>query len=163
MTFPSLILKYAILLPFFSCLLFPPSAISQIYKWTDENGNVHFADSPPPGVKVNKIQEEPSQSKNQGNPSASPEQRMAGKREYRDIQVTIYTASWCPYCKRAKEYLNSLNVKYMEYDVEKDKDKAAEFRSKGGNGVPLVDIEGIIIKGYSPSGIKAALESKRGK
>ena len=86
---------------------------------------------------------------------------MAEKRDYRDIQVKIYTTSWCPYCKQAKEYLNSLKVNYTEYDIEKDADKAAEFKSKGGGGVPLVDIEGIIIKGYSIASIKSALDTRK--
>ena len=25
------------------------SAVAQVYKWTDENGNVHFGTQPPPG------------------------------------------------------------------------------------------------------------------
>ena len=25
------------------------SAVAQVYKWTDENGNVHFGNQPPPG------------------------------------------------------------------------------------------------------------------
>lgn len=145
---------------FFSFPLASP-AISQVYKWTDENGNFHFTDAPPPGVKAQKIAEDPSEPPPPARLAPVPVSRMSGKRDYSDIKVTIYTTSWCPYCKRAKEYLDSLNVNYTEYDIEKDKDKAAEFRSKGGRGVPLVDIEGIILKGYSPASIKSALDSKR--
>lgn len=36
--------------------------------------------------------------------------------------VTIYTTTYCPYCKRAKSLLDSLNVPYEEINVENDPD-----------------------------------------
>ncbi len=68
----------------------------------------------------------------------------------------------CGYCKKAREYLNSLGVNLVEYNVEKDREKAVESHRKGGRGVPVIDIEGTIIRGYSPGRIKETLEKKRG-
>ena len=36
----------AMIVTFTLCLAAGPSAASEIYKWTDENGNVHFGDKP---------------------------------------------------------------------------------------------------------------------
>lgn len=73
----------------------------------------------------------------------------------------MYKTEWCPYCKKAREYISSLGVTLVEYDIEQDKSKAEEMHSKGGNGVPLIDVEGIVIKGFSAAAIKAAVEKKR--
>jgi glutaredoxin len=83
------------------------------------------------------------------------------QRTYADIKVGLYKTEWCPYCKQAREYINSLGVTLVEYDVEQDKTKAEEMHSKGGNGVPLIDVEGIIIRGFSAKAIKAAVEKKK--
>jgi len=124
-----------------------PNASSQIYKWTDENGNVRFSDSPPAGVKVQKVQGDYGRSK-------------AEKGENRNVKVIMYMTDWCPYCRKAREYLQSLKVDLVEYNVEKDRQKAAEFKTKGGTGVPLIEVEGIMIKGYNQDSIKSAVEEK---
>lgn len=36
---------------FAALLLFSIPAFAQVYKWTDENGNVHFGNQPPPGER----------------------------------------------------------------------------------------------------------------
>jgi glutaredoxin len=85
-------------------------------------------------------------------------------RSYSDITVIMYMTDWCPYCTKAREYIKSLGVRLVEYNVERDKDKALESRQKAGRkGVPVIDVEGIIIPGYSPQAIKAAVEERRNK
>jgi glutaredoxin len=71
--------------------------------------------------------------------------------------------SWCPYCVKAREYLRSLDVNLIEYNIERDKSKRDEMLGKSGGsiGVPLVDIEGIIIRGYNPDAFQAAIEIRR--
>jgi glutaredoxin len=51
----------------------------------------------------------------------------------------------------------------MEYDVEKDKSKNQEklLKSGGKKGVPLIDVEGIIVYGFSMDQIKTAVEERR--
>jgi glutaredoxin 3 len=75
----------------------------------------------------------------------------------------IYMTSWCPYCVKARNYLLSLDVNLVEYNIERDKSKRDEMLSKGGGstGVPLTDIEGIIIRGYNPDALKEAIERRR--
>ncbi len=76
--------------------------------------------------------------------------------------MILYTTEWCFYCRRAREHLKSLGVNLVEYDVEKDKSKEAERRKKGGgNGVPVIDVEGIILRGYNADNIKTAVEKRR--
>ena len=74
----------------------------------------------------------------------------------------MYMTSWCPYCEKARKYINSLGVRLTEYDIDKDKRKNDEMLGKSGHrGVPVIDVEGIVIKGFTPDGIKQAVETKR--
>ncbi len=96
-------------------------------------------------------------------PSRSNPETTSVGRPYRDINVTMYMTAWCPYCTKAREYLRSLGVNLIEYNVETDRDRGKEMlqKSGGSKGVPLIDIEGIILGGYSQSAIKDAIERRR--
>lgn len=84
------------------------------------------------------------------------------ERPYSEIKVIMYMTDWCPYCVKAREYIKSLGVQLVEYNIERDRDKAQEsMRKSGRKGVPVIDVEGIIIPGYSPELIKKAVEAKR--
>lgn len=87
----------------------------------------------------------------------------AQTKSYGDIDVILYSTDWCPQCKKAKAYLDSLGVSLVEYDVDDDEAKRAEMleKSKGSRGVPLIDVEGIIIRGNNQVAIKKAVEKKR--
>ena len=51
----------------------------------------------------------------------------------------------------------------VEYNIDKDKSKREEMliKSGGSRGVPLIDIEGIIVRGYGESAIKEGVEKRR--
>jgi len=137
------------------CWTSPGSA--QIYKWRDKDGSIRFSDTPPPpGVEAEtmKMRETPKE--------ATPK-RPGEKRAYGEIQVIMYMTDWCPYCRKAREYLNSLGVTLTEYNVDREKSREEERIRKagGGSGVPVIDVEGIIIRGFNPDRIKAAVEKQR--
>lgn len=73
----------------------------------------------------------------------------------------MYIADWCGYCKQARQYIRSLGACLIEYNIDKEPDKKDEMRRKSGGttSVPLIDIDGTIIRGYSQPAIKAALDS----
>ncbi len=56
--------------------------------------------------------------------------------------------------------MRSLGVDPVEYNIDRDKGRREELRQKtgGGTGVPLIDIEGTLIRGYNPDAIQAALD-----
>ena len=57
--------------------------------------------------------------------------------------VTIYSASWCAFCHAAKDYMDSISVKYEDKDVDSDKALAQESIDKSGQmGIPVLDIAG---------------------
>jgi glutaredoxin-like YruB-family protein len=74
-------------------------------------------------------------------------------------KIIIYTTSSCPWCQATKEFLKKQNYTYEERNVETNPQWANEMVEKSGQyGVPVIDIEGKIIIGFSPEEISAALQ-----
>ena len=72
-------------------------------------------------------------------------------------KVVIYTTSWCPACKAAKQYLNEKGISYQEIDVEKSPDGRQAFQHLGGTGVPLIVVGDKTMTGFNPSALDAML------
>src|SRR4030066_144033 len=117
---------------FFIFLSPASSAVSgEIYKWRDKDGNIVFSDTPPPpGVdaEIKEFKEESTEKpKTKGNFPKPSIERVEERRPYRNINVIMYMTAWCPYCVKAREYLRSLDVNFIEHNIEKDKDKRDEM------------------------------------
>ncbi|OGW41870.1 MAG: hypothetical protein A2010_13665 [Nitrospirae bacterium GWD2_57_9] len=91
--------------------------------------------------------------------------RKEPTRAYGAVDVILYETSWCPYCTKARELLQDMGVSLVRYDIEKDEGKRAEMLAKSGGsrGVPVIDVEGIILRGYSADAIRSAVERQRRK
>ncbi len=74
--------------------------------------------------------------------------------------VILYATSWCGYCKRTRAFFSENNIKYTEYDVEKSEVGRQQYEALGGQGVPVVDIKGTVIFGYSVKKMKTILQEK---
>lgn len=76
--------------------------------------------------------------------------------------VTIYSATWCAFCHTAKQYLDKLNVKYVDKDVESSREIAQEAMTKSHQtGIPVLDINGTIIIGFDRPKIDEALKNAK--
>jgi glutaredoxin len=79
------------------------------------------------------------------------------------LTVIIYGASWCGPCHEAAEHLKKKGVPYVMKDIEQTPGAAAEMQDKlrragrGGGSIPVIDVRGQIIVGYSPGAIDQAL------
>jgi glutaredoxin-like YruB-family protein len=72
-------------------------------------------------------------------------------------EIVIYSTSWCPACKHAKQYFTSRNIPFRELDVEKSPEARAEFQRLGGQGVPLIMIKGEKVSGFDQQRIEQLL------
>jgi len=89
-------------------------------------------------------------SKKSTKPSAKT---SSGKR-----RVIIYSTKTCPWCKKTKEFLKANKVSFTTKDVGSSKKNAQEmFKKSGQQGVPVTDINGTIITGFSEGKLKRAL------
>lgn len=68
-------------------------------------------------------------------------------------RIVLYSVSWCPHCKEAKEYLTSHNIPFINKDVELDDDYKQELIEKyKTGGVPLIVFgkDEKVMKGFNP-------------
>ena len=72
--------------------------------------------------------------------------------------VKVYSTPTCPWCIRAKQFLQENNVVFENIDVSSNENAVEELKKKSGQmGVPVLDIEGQIIVGFDQEKIKVAL------
>ena len=77
-------------------------------------------------------------------------------------KVIIYSTDWCAFCKQAEKFLDSKDVAWVDYDIEKDQQAHDELMDKiGGNlrGVPVIDVDGEIILGFDRTKLTAAIKN----
>lgn len=76
--------------------------------------------------------------------------------------ITMYSASWCGVCRKARAFMDAEGIAYVEKDIEKDPGAQAELRKKAqaagiqANGVPVFDIGGKLMSGFDPDALKQA-------
>lgn len=140
------------------------TAPAEIYKWVDDKGEMHISDSPPPGAKpAGKIEVYKDGQEDSLGTAAAPVKKKEEARQTverkKKADVVLYTTSWCPYCRKARDYLRSRGIDFIEYDIEKDKEAAVRKRqldSRGG--VPFAIINGRSISGFSAPAYERALQ-----
>jgi len=173
-------------LAFLALVLVSGTSSAQMYKWVDENGVVHFSDSPTQsaseaGVKEKVSSPKPTPEEEVSSPGPNPEDNSPPATQTRTITldpdffkpldegrpdrvsvnapaVEIYETSWCGYCKKAKKFFRSRGIKFKAYDIEKDEGAARRMMTlTKRRAVPLVVINGHTIQGYSEQAYKQAL------
>ena len=82
--------------------------------------------------------------------------------------VVVYSAAWCGYCREAKRWLSEHQVPFVEKDIEKDEDAAAELAEKKKaagrgrqGGVPWIDTGSELIHGFDVPLLERALLRKK--
>ena len=77
--------------------------------------------------------------------------------------VIIYGASWCGPCHQAADHLKAKGIPFVMKDIDETPGAAAEMRDKltragrHGGSIPVIDVRGQILVGYSPHSLDAAL------
>ena len=67
------------------------------------------------------------------------------------MQLTVYSAFWCPDCRAAKRFLEKHNIPYNEIDIERTPGAAEEvIRNTGKRAIPQFVINGQWVQPYRP-------------
>ncbi len=134
------------LLILFTLLLFNSfyACSDSIYKWTDEQGNVHYGDAP----SAEYFSETLETTANTYSEVTQPKYRQQSFSETQR-PVTLYATSWCGYCKKARQYFQRNHIKYIEHDIEKSQLARRQFDTLGGQGVPLIVMGDKKMSGFS--------------
>ena len=103
----------------------------EIYAWRDAAGHLQFGDKKPTGTaaaplhvrRVNSIQ------------AVTVEASLnAGGTQ----TVTMYSASWCGYCRQARDYFNRQSIPFEEYAIEISAQGRDGYARLQGQGVPII-------------------------
>ncbi|MEP7050587.1 MAG: glutaredoxin domain-containing protein [Pseudomonadota bacterium] len=100
--------------------------------------------------------------------AAGPDANSAPKKAAASgISATIYGASWCKPCHDTARYLKQKGVTVVDKDIEENEVAAAEMRQKlaragrSGSSIPVIDLMGQILVGFSPMALDQAIEAAR--
>ena len=101
-------------------------------------------------------------------PSAAPVASSA-KQKSPDSRIVaiIYGADWCKPCHAAGDYLKARGITVIHKDIEESEAAQAEMNQKlaragrGGASIPVIDIMGQLLVGFSPSALDQALQNAR--
>lgn len=128
------------------------SAGAQVYKWTDSTGKVHYGDRPPQDAKTEQVKVDavashvgPPQADNWAAIIRSP----AASRPPDAKTLTMYSTTWCGFCKRARAYLNAKGIAYREIDIESSPANRDQFKQYGGKGVPMFILGDRRLRGFN--------------
>lgn len=150
----------------------PARATTQVYyQYIDDRGAVRFAPSleaVPEAwrAKAGRIEM-------QGPPPTTPSEARAARARRTEMSasyasargpnVVLYTTKWCPACKKALAYFDAKRVAYTNLDIEASPAAEREFLQKSGGrrGIPLIDVDGQIMQGFSAARLDAFLARAR--
>jgi glutaredoxin-like YruB-family protein len=77
------------------------------------------------------------------------------------MSVVVYSTKSCPWCVKAKEYLDSLKIGYESIDVGSDREAAKEIVEKTKQrGVPVIKVGARYIVGFDQGAIQSALKEE---
>jgi glutaredoxin-like YruB-family protein len=76
------------------------------------------------------------------------------------MKAIVYSTPTCPWCARAKEFLEQRRVPFVDIDVSTDAAAAAEMvRRSGQQGVPVIVLGDEVIVGFDRPRIERLLEA----
>jgi glutaredoxin-like YruB-family protein len=138
------------------------------YKYVDESGSIRFVERPEQvpsaqrdGSRIewkaeprSKASAKPAASgwervsrsiaSRLGTESSSPSARSGGQPE-----VVLYTTTWCGWCRKTIAHLDQNGIRYDNRDIERDRAAYADLKRKtGSTAVPVIEIDGEIVRGF---------------
>ncbi|HXS53483.1 MAG TPA: glutaredoxin family protein [Usitatibacter sp.] len=132
-------------------------AATNVYRWVDKGGKIHFSDTPPPPEEVQAVTQKEMGGASVEESSLPYATQVARKRN----PVTIYTAKDCGTpCDRARDLLSGRGVPFTEKNaMANNTDLDALRKMTGGSGeVPFLIVGEQKIKGYDEDAWNSALD-----
>ncbi len=135
-------------------LLVATSAWAQQYRWVDENGRVHYTDTPPPPSAKS------SQKKNLKGNELGEQESYEMMQAVRSAPVTLYTFTECQApCQMARDVLNKRGVPFHEKQVANQQMLDELQKVSGGTNVPVLVVGAQVEKTASPEAFNQALDN----
>lgn len=113
--------------------------------------------APPLPTRPERIGDAPSRSITELTEIAPAPHALAAAR--RRVSITMYGAPWCGYCRRAERWLRASAISFVLHDVDAEPSAAQRLRTINPRGsVPVFEIDGDVIVGYSESALERAID-----
>lgn len=99
---------------------------------------------------------------------APPASAAPGASAHSGLVAIIYGANWCHPCHEAARYLREHGVKVIHKDIENNEVARREMEDKLAaahihtSSIPVIDIDGRLLVGFSPTAIDRALAAVQG-
>ena len=80
------------------------------------------------------------------------------------VEVVMYSTSWCGYCRAARAWLSGQGITYVDHDVERE--PAAHARHVAlspGGGVPVFEVDGTVAHGFDAISLGRLIEQAAAK
>jgi glutaredoxin len=96
-------------------------------------------------------------------PAPTPAARAPSSTEIRAAMTTtpieMFSASWCPACRKARSFLQANGLNFVDHDVDTDANALAELKRRTGRtAIPVIDIDGTQLPaGFSPRDVTGAV------
>jgi glutaredoxin len=141
----------------------PGSKRSVYYQYLDDGGSVHFVrslDQVPPAWRdrAGRVEMDKPRVQKVAAP-ARPANR--GRRAFSDVavpvrhaggDVVVYTTPWCGWCRKTLAWLDRRGIDYENRDIEaNDRNRSELIEKTGRTSIPVVEIDGELIRGFNPS------------
>jgi glutaredoxin len=130
-------------------------ALGQAYRWVDQDGRVHYTQTPPPpgakGVQRKSLQHGPT-----GTVDLPYATQLAAK----NFPVTLYTPPDCgSFCDQARALLVKRAVPFREVSVATQKDVDEVKRLSGKSDLPLLVVGTLVQTGFQEGLYNSLLDS----
>jgi len=127
----------------------------QMYKWKDDQGVVHYSDTPPPSKAKRVEVKDFSGASTPMTPAVPLPYALA--QAVKNFPVTVYTTPDCTPCDQAKNALRDRGVPFSEKTVSSAADQARLAKAGGGDTAPFMTVGSKTVSGYAPGELQAAL------
>ncbi len=133
----------------------PASAQTNVYRWVDKDGKVHFSDTPPP-EEAKSV----SQKRMGGGYTEESQLPYATQMAMKRNPVTLYTASGCGTpCDRGRSLLSNRGVPFSEKNATGSQaERDALVKLAGSAEVPLLTVGENKVRGYDEDQWNSALD-----
>jgi len=143
----------------FSLLAFALATQAQLYRWTDENGKVHYTDTQPPAGARN-VERKGSPHPGGAETDAGAPQSYALQQATKNFPVTVYSSKDCgDPCKKGFEYLKKRGVPFTEKMVAKQDEIDELVKLAGAARVPVMVVGVAIQKDFEEQSWSEALDT----
>jgi glutaredoxin len=139
-----------------AALAMTAQAQTNVYRWTDKDGKVHFSDAPPPDDAKGA-----SQRRFGGGPVDDTQLPYATQQAMKKSPVTLYTGTQCGApCTQGRDLLARRGIPFSEKDAQNNAaDQQALKKLVGALEVPVLVVGESKTKGYEEATWHAALDS----